>query len=337
MARRTQKQIKNDYKMIKEVSEKATSMKELSDMTGLSCAQIKTCLAEHPIVERRIKEQLRSNAKNTKLKKEAAQANAKKKKSKESITNYVIDASVTGTENIKEALEKILTVKNSKIVLTSITIKELNNIEKYPQTYKIPKDLQSKDATYISNLAIENADKFENVLIDEIVGIPDDCIIKYCVDNKENVVLLTGDKEMCLKARMYGVHVEYFKKLHDVGEEGKHTNATIECKNLWDAKKIGNDLLIYAGKTKNKSICVYSNSIKYETGTRSLQVGDDVYVSVNRDTYVTFAHYRITSLESINNCELIYYKRIYDEKELSKVANSFYKSFIKDFITKINS
>lgn len=330
MARRTQKQIENDYKMIKEISKKATSMKELSDMTGLSYAQIKVCLAEHPIVERRIKGKLRNNATSSNSKKEDTHSNVKK----ESITQYVIDASVVGKENIKNTLGKILTIENSKIVLTSITIKELKNIEEYPQMHKVPKNLDSKDATYIFNLAIENIDKFESVAIDESVGTPDDCIIKYCADHKENLVLLTGDKEMCLKARMYGIQSEYFKK-EQSAEEVK-PNGYRKINTLWDADIIGANLYINTYKNKNKSICVYSDGIKHEEKMCKLNIGDDIYIAVQKDTYIVFAHYRLLLLSSKDNCELIYSRRICNSNEISRLPNSFYKNFIKDFYAMIN-
>lgn len=330
MVRRTKKQIEEDYKRIREAAKKATSMKEIGEMTGLNNAQIKTCLSDHPIVERRIREQLKSNAVNSRKEKEKSQTNTKK----ENFTKYVIDASITGCIDIRTILAKICTIKDSKIILTSVTIKELNDIEEYPQKHRIPKDLESKDATYILNLAVNNESKFENVLIDENVGMPDDCIINYCAINKENLILLTADKEMCLKARMYGIQVQYFKKIDDTVRKA---NTGKKITKLWEAKKSGENLILNIFKTNHKSICVYSNNVKKDTGIVNLKIGDDVFVAVNKDSYITFAHYRMICLQPENNCEIIYYLRIYNEKELSKVANSFYKTFLKDFIAIINS
>ena len=88
--------------------------------------------------------------------------------------NFVIDASITGTENLKHKIAKICST-NSKIIITSITRKELLNLKKYNGEANT-----REDAKYILGLAAENEKKFINVLIDETLETPDDCIKILC-------------------------------------------------------------------------------------------------------------------------------------------------------------
>ena len=57
------------------------------------------------------------------------------------------------------------------------------------------------------------------------------CIVKYCAEHKEQVILMTADKTMALKARMYGVKTKYLKQIDNV------------C-TLFVAKRIKNQLCI---------------------------------------------------------------------------------------------
>ena len=348
MAKRTQKEIEKDCKRIKEAAKTATSIKELEQATGLSYAMINTTLSKHPIIFKRIKEQLDINLAN----REKAKSETKKQTSPaikgietshvstaDNFSGFVIDASISGVENIKERLLKICNT-NKKIILTSITIKELENLQKSIT-------LQGKDARYFLALAAENPKSFVSQLIDETIGIPDDCIIKYCADNKDKFILLTSDKTMALKARMYGVEVQYFKKTT------KQTNSKVETldtnanllpkatpvivstnsniRTLFPAKKIGNKLMLSDFHTDTRSIRVYSDRYVYNNGTRELKIGDNVFIANKKDDCITFAHYKMISVEATNNCELIFSRRIYDysKPDLPKII---YKNFFKDFL-----
>lgn len=346
MAKRTQKEIEQDCKRIKEAAKTATSIKELEQATGLSYAMINTTLSKHPIIFKRIKEQLDINLAN----REKAKSEAKKQTSPaikgietshvstaDNFSGFVIDASISGVENIKELLLKICTT-DKKIILTSITIRELENLQKSIT-------LQGKDARYFLALAAENPKSFVSQLIDETIGIPDDCIIKYCADNKDKFILLTSDKTMALKARMYGVEVQYFKKTN------KQTNSKVETldtnanlvptstlastnsniRTLFPAKKIGNKLMLSDFHTDTRSIRVYSDKYLYNNGTRELKIGDNVFIASKKDDCITFAHYKMISVEATNNCELIFSRRIYDysKPDLPKII---YKKFFNDFL-----
>lgn len=346
MAKRTQKEIEKDCKRIKEAAKTATSIKELEQATGLSYAMINTTLSKHPIIFKRIKEQLDINLAN----REKAKSEAKKQTSPaingvetsnvstaNNLSGFVIDASISGVENIKELLLKICTT-DKKIILTSITIRELENLQKSIT-------LQGKDARYFLALAAENPKSFVSQLIDETIGIPDDCIIKYCVDNKDKFILLTSDKTMALKARMYGVEVQYFKKTNKQTNskvETSDTNANLvptstlastnsNIRTLFPAKKIGNKLMLSDFHTDTRSIRVYSDKYLYNNGTRELKIGDNVFIASKKDDCITFAHYKMISVEATNNCELIFSRRIYDysKPDLPKII---YKKFFNDFL-----
>lgn len=318
ITRRTREQIENDCRRIKEAAKTAKTMKELENLTGLSYMMINTTLSKHPTIHKRIKEQLADNKEKTVIeyKKEPEECVTD---NKEDFYGFVIDASITGVENLRNILLKICQTQ-AKIILTSITIKELEKLQKL-------KDIQGKDARYILSLAAENSTTFKTVLIDETLRCPDDCIIKYCEENKKNVTLLTADKTMALKARMYSVQVQYFK--YD------RINTSRKVITLIPANKIGSKLIISKFQTSTLSIRVYSDGIQYNDGIKELNVGDDVFIATKKMGYITFAHYSVICLEEENNCELIYYCRIYDDEKIN-LTNAEYKAFIKDFKFRLN-
>ena len=244
MAKRTMNEIEKDYKKIRTVVDTTpvTSIKEIAKAVGLSESEVKTSLARHPRIECKIIAQLEKNKEALKAKKTAekealeaqrkAEQEANRKKALESKkkerpevahkavqleetvdfdAGFVIDASITGIEELKDVLSKLCVTK-AKIILTSVTIKELEKMQKFH-------DVEAVDARHILAMAAENQNSFHTVLIDETLETPDDCIIKYCADHKDKVALLTSDKTMALKARMYGVQTQYFK-------QRKNTNPT---------------------------------------------------------------------------------------------------------------
>lgn len=349
MVKRTTKEIEADVKRIKEAAKTATSVTELSLVTGLSYSMVKTTLSKHPVIFKRIKAKLAENAE-TKITKERKRktdptrvtekrsqrtdktgvteeknsvisTETQNNKTSKSFTGYVIDASITGIKNLKEILSKIC-LTEEKIILTSITIKELEKLQ-------ILNDIKSKDARYILALAAENPKSFESVLIDETLNTPGDCIVKYCADNKEKVTLLTADKTMAINARMYGVKAEYFKHTYNFyTNTNQPTNSKIRT--LIPAKRIGSQLLISDFNTSSLSICIRSNGKEYNNGIRELHVGDDVFISSKKVDYITFAHYKMISTYAEDNCELVFSKRFYDYNDLD-VPNQDYKLFLEDF------
>lgn len=343
-------EIEKDYKRIRTVVDTipVTSIKEIAKEVGLTEREVKTSLAKHPRIEEKIMAQLDKNKKELKAKKKAKkegqkpekkdeeEANCKKAlESREKVeqfeetadidTRFVIDASIAGIEELEELFSNVYAT-NAKIILTSVTIKELEKMQKFH-------DDDAKAARHILAMAAENQKSFQTVLIDETVGIPDDCIIKYCADNKDNVVLLTSDKTMALKARMYGVVTQYFKrKRTSKFTTAKSMTCSYDKRNtLLSARKIGDDLVISDFNNKYRSILLISDGYEYTDGVQTLKIGDDVYLATKKPEYMTFAHYKITSLSAENNSKLIYSKRIYRESEILDLPKAGYKSFMRDF------
>lgn len=198
------------------------------------------------------------------------------------------------------------------------------------------KDFDAKWARHILAIAAENNyENFYTVLIDENLENPDECIIKYCADHKNNVVLLIADKTMALKARMYGVKVRYFKRNNSYANSNSNVqpsvNTTSIINTLFVAGKIGGKLSISDFNTDHRSVKVISNGLEYTEGVCELKIGDDVYIVKKKNKYLTFAHYTMISLEARNNCKLVYSKRIYNISEIENLPKVDYKTFIRNF------
>jgi rRNA-processing protein FCF1 len=349
-SRRNAEEMERDFRKIKEIAKKAKTMKEIQEAMNLSYVGIRTTLAKHTGAEERIKQKLANNRQKAKAKtkikktqqknepkKEQQQKpkqlegennqkitiNEKKKETSEKNKSIVIDASITGLAEFKEICSHIMESK-TKIILTSVTIKELEKI----QTFS---DLSSMNARYVLGLAAENEEIFNNVLIDETKETADECIINYCAEHHEEVSLWTSDKTMTLKARMYSVCVNYFKQEYKA--EGNRPNKKQENKirTLYPAKKIGNSLFITEFDTPNRSLSVLSDNKEYSEGVRELRLGDDVLLATQKTGYMTFAHYQIISFNEENNCRLIFSKRFYDGDEC-KLPKEEYQAFIDKFL-----
>lgn len=105
---------------------------------------------------------------------------------------------------------------------------------------------------------------------------------------------------------------------------------------LWKTEFDGKNLTIQLLKTEYRTVAVYSSGKKYVDGDIKLKKGDDIFIVTKKYRLITFLHYRIIALRNKNNCELIYYTKIDNMKDISKLPNRFYKSFIKDFISANN-
>ena len=141
--KRTSSEIEKDYRHLRKLVQSVSSLQELSKVANMSIPMIKTTFSKHPIVFERIKAML--DSKNATKKKsivatkneEKSDAcedvkrkphtridscdNAKSSNEPDSIpsttTKYVVDASITETENLRDMLSKICAEK-SKIILT---------------------------------------------------------------------------------------------------------------------------------------------------------------------------------------------------------------------------
>lgn len=253
-------------------------------------------------------------------------------------TDYVIDASITGIKDIENFLSQLCET-NAKIILTSVTLKELENLQKFH-------DAQAKDARHILAMAAENPQSFHPVLIDETIGIPDDCIIKYCADNNNRVSLLTSDKMMALKARMYNIETQYLKQEATPTAVTAYPTVFSTQPNYPDrsnylgdntatlsiVEKTGNKLYIDVFNNSHGGVLLISGNLEYTSGVHELKIGDSVYLATKKDEYITFAHYQITSLSLWNNSRLIYSKRIYKKDKIRYLPSTSYRSFMYGFM-----
>ena len=226
---------------------------------------------------------------------------------------YVIDASICGIDGIGNHL--MVLMENSIIVLTSITIRELEQMQKFADRF-------GRDAKFFLAIAAENPESTECVLIDENFEIADDAIINYCYQHKTDVILFTADKTMALKARSLGVKVEFFKH---------NPNVSSNTRTLYAAKKDGQKLMLRDLQNASRSITVISQGREYTQGWVELNVGDDVYICSKKDYgSIYFTHFRVISLEPHDNVTQIFHKRLSYNENLSGLSPT-YKSIIRNF------
>lgn len=281
---------------------------------------------------------------------------------------YVIDASITGTKDLKEKIYEI--IEKNSIILTSVTVKELIKLEKFS-------DCPGMDAKFILGLAAERESNFLNILINEEFDKPDNAIIAYCAENKEDVILLTSDREMTLNARMRGVKVEYIKQTPQFNisknELGFKSNGYInkyyekrgntygmKVNNYFQRPKYRNsvpnklfsnqvqdkaitlkDIFVQNGKLDiicyqkyDKAVCVYSDGIFYQSGIKEIKIGDEILIAKRHDEegYTTFSDFVITSLEDKRNAILKDSKRIYSDSNDIKIQDKRHLEFVKNFL-----
>lgn len=332
MSKRSYIQIEKDYEIIKKfINENGeiSSFKEISESVGLTESQVRTSLEKHPRVYSKLKQSIAENRENKIIKKNLNSSQTQETKiSQPRPSRFVIDSSIAGIDGLRDMIEKICS-EGSEIVLTSITIQELDKMQKF-------KDNDGFDARWILGKAALNPKTFQCVHINDTFGNPDECIVRYCVSQKD-VILITSDKAMALSARSLGVYTnflkhEYTKKVYSFSP----CNEKSKIKTLYVARKIGGNLLIKQFSTEFRSVRVISNGIEYNDGQLELKIGDDVLIATRKDGYLTFAHYRISSLEQENNCKLIFSKRIYTSSEIKDLPIASYKSFMRDFRRKVN-
>lgn len=242
---------------------------------------------------------------------------------KKSKKNIVIDASITYVPSIGIQLDAIL-VNSQKIILTDITIKKLDKIKKYI-------DFSAFNAKHILNLAAEDMkSKFIAVTIDKSAGSPEDCIINYCKENKDKVILLTADKVMANNAHLHNVETIFLDSLTNINTSPKKRIVTLRF-----LKKVGDKLLVSDFSNNSSNILLISDGIYYnECSYMRLNIGDHIYFSSIKDECITFADYEIISLAATDHAALLYTRRIYNKAGIEDLPKLSYKIFIKDFLYK---
>lgn len=89
--KRTMQQIEKDFKVIRKVAQTATSMKELENITGLSVQMINTTLSKHPVVSKRIKEQLNLNKQKAKAEEARKRRELEARKKAQKVANQKLE------------------------------------------------------------------------------------------------------------------------------------------------------------------------------------------------------------------------------------------------------
>lgn len=232
---------------------------------------------------------------------------------------YVVDASMAGINN----LFKI--IKEKTIVLTSLTIKELDKLQKNDINSAI-----SFDARKLLLMAANGESNIELVQIEEKHVIADDNIIDYCSNNKNDVILLTADKVMAINARMKLVNVQYYTR--DTNKKNKSRNTFKSPDNLFSfnqASWISGKMVITDFNTEKNSICVISDNHIYYEGWLELKVGDNIYIITKKGRYIKFTHYEVVTLSQEKNCKIVYSKRFYKSYTRIDVPKKSYKDFIE--------
>ena len=284
--------------------------------------------------------------------------------------NYVMDTSITATDNFAEIFESLLS--KSKIILTSTVIRELDMVQHHS-------DLSARNARYVLSCAAKDADSenFSCVQIPEKLELPDDNIIAYCNANKNEVILATADKVMALKARMFGIQTEYYpcrtnpdteaEDDEDYSSEATEENESYSSEVAEDSvsetpqaeeEYVDNHKInsLFGAEVKNGKLCFdlsYFNndtriirvwkegSIEFSQSVVQFDIGDDVFISKIFEDNITFAHYQIIDNTVIaNNCERKFSTRIYfndpDSSAMRIIEkNNKYLAFVKDVLSRV--
>ena len=244
----------------------------------------------------------------------------------DNISGFVIDTSICGIDNPKALFEELISSidgTNRKIILTNVTIDELDKLQKRSVE-------NSENARAILTAASNDKEHshYLSVKIDTFFELADDCILNFCEIHKDSVVLLTADKAMYLKAQAMSIETRFYKS-------------------HWQPKVKSNLLTLYPTERDCEKLLLTTNfnpfftafrvrskGIEYDvsksTGPKELHVGDDVLIAKNKGNYILLTHFRVVSLYESDNCELVYKKRIYSSQDVNQL-DAFYKSFIKDF------
>lgn len=248
------------------------------------------------------------------------------KPTKDDIAGFVIDTSICGIDNplaLLEELTKSIDGTNRKIILTNVTIDELDSLQKRSNQ-------NSKIARAILTAATNDRKHYKPIEIDTSFELADDCILNFCKEHKDTVILLTADKGMHLKAVAMSIETHYYQSLAQPKEYKKSSIKTL-YPTTRDCEKL---LLATTFNPISTAFRVCSRGIEYNiteaNGPHELHVGDDVLIAKNKGNYISLTHFRIISLYDSDNCELVYTKRIYSSQDVVQL-DAFYKSFIKDF------
>lgn len=248
----------------------------------------------------------------------------------DNISGFVIDTSICGIDNLNALLERLVKLSDSsgcskKIILTTVTIDELDSLQKRSVE-------NSEKARAILTAATNDNKHYLSVKINTSYRLADDCILHFCRIHRNSVVLLTADKAMYLKAQATSINACYYKSSN---QHSGYKNSTIRT--LYPTKRDGEKLLLTSNFDPiTTAIRILLDSSEYNISrTRppyELHVNDNILVAKNKSTYISFYHFRMISLYDQDNCEIVYYKQIHSSQDINDLPEDQYKNFIKNFI-----
>lgn len=236
-------------------------------------------------------------------------------------SQFVIDASIASVGDLFPLFYAINHI-GGKVLLTNLTLQELYKLK------SCKRDASSSAAGFILKEAAKFPDLFQNIIINDPFGSIDERIVRYCSKIKENVVLITGDIEMCNNARMYyNITVHY---LDNTAYNKFLTRKSPDIRTLYFTRMTQGVLEIDANSYEHRKISVFSNGVEHTNEFVPLHIGDDVFVATSQKLYTTFCHFKIISLDIKNNCKFIFGGRIKDSIDISKLPEASYKTFMRD-------
>ncbi len=251
----------------------------------------------------------------------------------EDISGFVIDASICGVDDPKALFERLIKLSDAsdckrKIILTTVTIDELDSLQK--------RSIENSEiARAILTAATNDSKHYLSVKINTSYKLADDCVLHFCEKYKSSVTLLTADKAMYLKALAMSIDACYFKSSPPHVGYQQSTART-----LYPTKREGEILLLTSNfDPVSTAIRVIANGLEYDISkikkpSHELHIGEDVLVAKNKGSYISFYDFRMISLYSQENCEIVYSKQIHSSQDINSLPKASYKNFIKDFIYK---
>lgn len=231
----------------------------------------------------------------------------------------VLDASVISSTEIIDLVSNILSKDDQIIVLTSVTLVQLDHIKR-------GKTEAAYYADYILSTAAEKPEHFEIAMVSH-KGDYISNIIDYCSKNVEEVELVTSNKKMLQIAIENGISYKYL-----------NLNGYMIV-SIYPAEMVNNHLQIQLLNTEFKTIWVIKKNGKiYKEGIIELNVGDNILMSSDKFDTISFAHYKVILDNQLqDNCELIYGKKFSSKVKLQKFIKyglkiNQYRDFVKDVL-----
>lgn len=193
MKRKTKEELKDAYIRFCELSkrEDCNSVRDLMRLSNQSICQIRTILRSAGVKLTPL-QFLQEQKSNTKIKE----------------IDIVFDASVCGAEKFELLLSNLI-FEHMKIVLTDLTLREVNKLTKL--------DTESgSNARHLLRTAKIYRSNFILTRINQEHSNPDDNLLEYCQKNKDSVILYSVDNEMCLQAMIRGINVQSLKPYYPI-------------------------------------------------------------------------------------------------------------------------